>query len=132
MILVDTSIWIDYLGRDEPHVRQLLESGAVVVHSWIIGEIALGNLKNRLETLTHLMQLPDVPIAPIDTVLNMINDAPLYGLGIGYVDVQLLTSAYAAIDTQLWTRDRRLLTAARTLPIAYEPEVETILGSTYT
>ena len=129
MILVDTSIWIDYLGRGEPHLRQLLESGAVVIHSWIVGEIALGNLGNRLETLTLLMELPHLPIAPIDAVLGLIDDVPLHGLGIGYVDVQLLTAAYTAIDTQLWTRDRRLLTAARVLQVAYEPTMGSLMGA---
>lgn len=45
MILVDTSIWIDHLGRGEPQLAQALELRVVIVHPWIIGEIALGNLR---------------------------------------------------------------------------------------
>ncbi len=121
MILVDTSIWIDHLGRGDIHLAELLDSGKVVLHAWIVGEIALGNLRNREETLALLMEMPHLPIADADSVKELIEDVPLYGLGVGYVDVQLLTAAYTGVDTQLWTRDRRLLAAARLVGIAYEP-----------
>lgn len=123
MILVDASAWIDHFRQGDPTLIPLLASGAVVLHPWIVGEIALGNLRNRQETLTLLMEMPHLSVAAMESVRELTGDAPLHGLGIGYVDAQLLTAAYAAADTQLWTQDRRLLAAARLLRIAHEPAV---------
>lgn len=47
MILVDTSVWIDHLRRGDEHLSQLLDTGNVLVHAHVIGELALGNLKDR-------------------------------------------------------------------------------------
>ncbi len=46
-ILVDTSVWIDHLHRASPELRETLESGVVVTHSAVIGELACGNMANR-------------------------------------------------------------------------------------
>lgn len=128
MILVDTSIWIDHLGKGEPQLAELLEAGAVVVHPWIVAEIALGNLGNRQETLKLLMEMPQRAIAPFESVLALIGDVPLHGLGTGYVDAQLLAAACSAGDTELWTRDRPLL-AARVLQVAYEPTMGSVMDA---
>jgi len=118
VILVDTSVWIDHFRQGEPRLIRLLEMASVVMHPWIVGEIALGNLRNRGETLALLMEMPQLPVASTGSVLRLIGEAPLHGLGIGYVDAQLLAAAHAATDTSLWTRDRTLLSAAQTLQIA--------------
>jgi hypothetical protein len=49
VILVDTSIWIDHLRETNGALVALLQSDAVGVHPWIIGELACGNLSNRKE-----------------------------------------------------------------------------------
>jgi predicted nucleic acid-binding protein len=43
----------------------------------------------------------------------------LFGRGIGYVDAQLLAATMLTDDAQLWTRDRRLRSAAERLGTAY-------------
>lgn len=52
-------------------------------------------------------------------VMKLVDKHQLYGRGIGYVDSHLLTSAVLRRGTQLWTRDQRLLAAARQLAIAF-------------
>ncbi len=47
MILVDTSIWIDHLRKGEPRMAALLERGGALVHPFVIGELALGTLRQR-------------------------------------------------------------------------------------
>lgn len=51
MVLVDTSVWIDHLRQGEARLSKLLDEGEVVIHPFVIGELACGNLKNRNEIL---------------------------------------------------------------------------------
>ena len=42
MILVDTSVWIDHLRRKDDHLVSALLAGYVLIHPWVIGELACG------------------------------------------------------------------------------------------
>ena len=121
MILVDTSVWVDHFRNGNTKLVELLDRNAVVMHPFVVGEIACGNLADRASTLELLQQLPAAPVAEPDEILGYIARHRLHGKGIGYVDVHLLASAAIGI-TQLWTRDRRLLAVAcdlgRALPDA--------------
>lgn len=121
MILPDTSIWIDQLRAGDPELIAQLEIGTIVIHPWVIGEIALGNLAHRSRTLQALKELPAAPIVAIAEVFDIIEERSLHGLGIGYVDVQILASALAVPGTMLWTRDQRLHSAATRLGMAHGP-----------
>ena len=92
MILVDTSVWIDHLHRAEQTLVQALEAGQVLMHPFVVGELACGHLNNRQEVLTLLQALPAAPIASHPEVLGFIERRGLMGRGIGYVDVHLLAS----------------------------------------
>jgi predicted nucleic acid-binding protein len=117
LILVDTSVWVDHLRSGDAQLVDLLESNAVVIHPFVVGEIACGSLADRALTLDLLQHLPLAAVAEFDEILGYIERHSLHGKGIGYVDVHLLASA-AIGGTQLWTRDKRLLTAARDLGCA--------------
>ena len=119
MILVDTSVWVQHLRFGDAQLAALLEINSVVMHPYIVGEIACGSLSKRVPTLELLQQLPMAPVAESDEVLGYIEDHKLHGKGIGYVDVHLLASA-AIGGIRLWTRDRRLHAMAVTLGHAYE------------
>ena len=90
-------------------------------HPWVTGELALGNLRNREEVLALLRGLPQATVAEDDEVLSLIGRAELAGLGIGYVDVQLLAATKLTTDCTLWTRDKSLAAVAARLRIAFEP-----------
>jgi predicted nucleic acid-binding protein len=94
-----------------------LESNAVVMHPFVVGEIACGSLADRALTLELLQHLLLAAVAESDEILDYIERHNLHGKGIGYVDVHLLAST-AIGETKLWTRDKRLLTAARDLGCA--------------
>lgn len=111
-ILVDTSIWIDHLHRAEPSLQGFLGESRVIAHPMIIGELALGSIRNRSEVLSLLSGLPAAPVATPSEVLRLVEDRHLHGTGISLVDAHLLASALIGGDVRLWTRDRRLSAAA--------------------
>ncbi|MBC8055452.1 MAG: type II toxin-antitoxin system VapC family toxin [Rhizobiales bacterium] len=119
MILVDTSVWVDHLRQADPRLAALLQSGLVLIHPFVIGEIACGTLSKRVPTLELLQQLPMTPVADSNELLGFIASRHLHGRGIGYVDVHLLASTALNPGSRLWTRDKRLLEAAAALECAH-------------
>ena len=118
MILVDTSVWVDHLRIGDKALAGLLESGGVLVHPFVIGELALGNLRNRQAILACLQDLPRAHAATDQEVLHFIERHALAGLGIGYVDVHLLASTQLTPGSSLWTGDKRLSAVAERLGLA--------------
>ncbi|QIE26197.1 Ribonuclease VapC32 (plasmid) [Caballeronia sp. SBC1] len=112
MILVDTSIWIDHLRAGNAVLTDLLLSGRVLTHPFVIGELALGNLSQSDRVLESLLNLPRAVVATPEETVDFISSAALSGLGIGYVDASLLASTRLTPDARLWTRDKRLHAAA--------------------
>jgi predicted nucleic acid-binding protein len=123
MILVDTSVWVDHLRRGDARLQALLGAGQVLVHSFVIGELALGNLRGRDAILQSLQDLPKAVSAEASEVLDFIERNALFGLGIGYVDAQLLASARLSA-TLLWTHDKRLHEVAVRLGLAAQTSGE--------
>jgi predicted nucleic acid-binding protein len=117
LILADTSIWIDHFRSGNRELRQLLEQGQVVIHPFVIGELALGSLRHRAEALALLDLLPHVQIAQINEVRVTIQACRLYKLGIGLIDAHLIASVLIFSPTLLWTRDRWLRKAAEAVGI---------------
>jgi predicted nucleic acid-binding protein len=86
------------------------------VHPFVLGEIALGAISSRAEVLQRLSKLDAPRVARHDEVLALIERAPLWGRGVGWVDAHLIASA--RLDhIRLWTLDRRLATLARSLGV---------------
>ncbi len=120
MILVDTSIWVDHLRKGDETLAGLLDSGEILSHPFVIGELALGNLKQRSLILATLHDLPRAVSATDTEVLHFIDRHVLFGLGIGYVDAHLLAATRLTAGATLWTRDKPLLSAAGRLGLAAE------------
>ncbi len=118
MILVDTSIWIDHLRTGGELLAELLSAGRVLTHPFVIGELALGDMRQRGAILDALSNLPHAELATDAEVLSFINRQSLFGRGIGYVDVHLLASVRLTAGVQLWTRDNRLHSVAEQLGLA--------------
>ena len=107
MILVDTSVWVDHFRRGSPRLRELLEEGTVCMHPMVLGELACGNLPDRIRTIALLDSLPHAPQVKDEMVMGAIERRRLWAQGIGWVDAHLLCSALVS-GSQLWTFDRRL------------------------
>jgi len=121
LILVDTAIWIDHLRDDDAHLVGLLDRGQVLAHPWVTGELALGGIRSRAEILRLLDDLPQAPVASAAEIRELIEQHELFGLGIGFVDTQLLAATMLTAEAELWTRDRRLEAAARRFGRAHSP-----------
>jgi hypothetical protein len=114
MTLVDTSVWIDHLRKGNSTLKALLNDGEVLVHPFIVGELACGNLKNRSEILRLLDELPKAIVAENREVLRFVESNHLFGLGIGWIDVHLIASSMLNQSTLL-TLDKTLEQAHRKL-----------------
>jgi len=119
VILVDTSVWVDHLRGGDQELAELLDLGLVLVHPFVVGELALGRFRQREIILEALLQLPRTVMATDGEVLAFISRQKLFGRGIGYVDVHLLAAVRLTTGSQLWTRDRHLLETARGLGLAF-------------
>ena len=118
MILVDTSVWVEHLRSASAILSALLDNGGVLGHPFVLGELALGNLRQRDDFLRALQRLPQATSASHLEVLQFIDREALYGRGIGYVDAHLLAAARLTAGSKLWTRGRRLQTVAGQLGLA--------------
>jgi predicted nucleic acid-binding protein len=119
-MLVDTSIWVEHLRRNQLGLVSLLHRADVQCHPFIIGELACGSISGRSEILQLLRGLPSVQVAQNEEVMTFVERHRLMGRGVGWVDVHLLASATLE-SVLLWTADRRLAAIARSLGVYGEP-----------
>jgi predicted nucleic acid-binding protein len=118
MVLVDTSVWVSHLRDGNAGLEKLLNGGDVICHTFIVGELACGNLKNRHEILTYLQSLPMAILAEGEEALKFIENHRLMGKGLGYIDVHLIASAVLT-DVPLWTFDKTLDKYTKKIGISY-------------
>jgi predicted nucleic acid-binding protein len=118
MILVDTSVWIDHLRSGDETLAKLLNAGSVLTHPFVIGELALGDLRHRETVLTLLQGLAFAATASDVEALAFISRHGLAGRGIGYIDAHLLAATRLTAGAALWTRDKRLAGIADDLGLA--------------
>jgi len=117
LILADTSVWIDHFRSGNKELHRQLSRGQVVIHPFIIAELALGSLKDRTKSLALLDLLPHVRVAQLNEIRALIEARRLYGHGIGLTDAHLIASVLINPPTLLWTRDKQLRRLAEALGI---------------
>jgi predicted nucleic acid-binding protein len=121
MILVDTSVWIDHFRTGGSKLGDLLSQALVMVHPFVMGELACGNLKARTRILSDLEALPSAVSATHGEVMRLVEARKLWGLGIGWIDAHLLASALLS-NCPLWTLDGKLVQAAAAVGVKlYRP-----------
>jgi predicted nucleic acid-binding protein len=112
VILVDTSVWIDHLRHGEAELRKIIEDDRLLCHPFVIGELALGSLRERDDVIAFLAAQREAPVATHFEVMTVIDQYAIFSMGIGYIDAHLLASLLLDRRASLWTRDRRLIGAA--------------------
>ena len=117
MVLADTSVWIEHFRHGSSSLEDRLSEGLVLMHPFVSGEIACGNLKDRAAILSGLHALPAASPASDAEVLQLIEDRRLWGKGLGWIDIHLLAAALLS-NCRLWTLDARLAKAARELGVS--------------
>lgn len=122
MILVDTSVWIDHFHQADSHLVDLLRDDLVASHPMVIGELALGSLARRDETLALLSELTTMPTLSHTELLAFVRGRGLWGRGLSLVDAHLLGSTVLVAGASLWTGDKRLRAAAGQAGVAHSVE----------
>lgn len=118
MILIDTSVWIDFLHSGGDLLEHVLSNGDAVIHPFVLGELALGSIRNRALMFQLLNTLPSALVARNVEVLAAIENWSLSNSGLGYVDVHLLCSVSLMAGCRLYTHDKRLQLVAEVLHLA--------------
>lgn len=118
-VLVDTSVWVDHFRSRNEELAKLLMQDAVLIHPWVLGELACGTPPSRVQTLADLATLQSGKVATVDEVMAFAESERLYGHGCGLVDLGLLASALITPGARLWTLDRRLAGLAERLGVAH-------------
>lgn len=120
LVLVDTVVWADHIDHSDDLLHELLRERRVLMHPFVIGELAMGNLKRRALMLRDLHKLPAVEVATEGEMLRFVEERLLFGRGIGFVDAHLLAAVQLTAGAKLWTRDRRLRVSAEEMGIDFK------------
>jgi predicted nucleic acid-binding protein len=118
MILADTSVWVNHFRQGESHLQEALVDGKLLIHPFVVGEIACGNLRGRVRLIHDLRRLPSAVVASHEEVLALLEHHRLFGTGLGWIDAHLLASARLT-GCQLWTLDGPLRAAAAGMKVSY-------------
>jgi predicted nucleic acid-binding protein len=124
VILVDTSIWIDHFRYGEAELRKIINDDRLLCHPIVIGELALGSLRERDAVIAFLAAQREATIATHAEVMTIIDRHSIFSMGIGYTDAHLLTSTLLDRRSSLWTRDKRLAAAAEKVGATLHPHAQ--------
>jgi predicted nucleic acid-binding protein len=120
-VIADSSVWIDHINKGDGELASALRRRMIMLHPMVIGEVALGSIRQRELVLSELNALPQATPATHAEVMAMVQWLKLHGCGIGYVDTHLLAATKQIKNCLLWTRDKRLREQAERLGVAYAP-----------
>ena len=121
IVLADTSVWTDHIRNGDAQMQVLADGERLLMHPYVIAELRMGNLKRRKTFLSSLQKMDMAVRASDEEVAALVENHRLFGSGIGWIDVHLLTSVLLMDEVRLWTRDRRLNAAAQRLGVAFQP-----------
>ncbi len=114
MILVDTSVWVNFLRKSDPDTVDMLKTYLKKDHiyavSAVFGELLQGAKNKREEALISKLweNLPKVEEDQLFIMAGRLSkDYKLYASGVGLIDCYILA---AAMDNNLtlWTLDKKL------------------------
>lgn len=117
-ILADANIWVHHWRIPNPQLLELTDAGRILTHPIVIGELSMGNLRNREATLWSLVRLGRPPLATDAETRQMVEARRLWGRGIGWNDAKILASVVIG-NCLLWTRDARLDEIAAEMSVAW-------------
>lgn len=120
IVLADTSVWTDHIRNGDAQMQVLADGERLLMHPYVIAELRMGNLKRRKTFLSGLHEMDMAVRASDEEVAALVENHRLFGSGIGWIDVHLLTSVLLMDEVRLWTRDRRLNAAAQRLGVAFQ------------
>ena len=117
-VVVDTNIWVFHWRHPTRLLTDMVADGEIWTHPIVIGELSMGTLRNREQTLWDLTRLGRPPLATDAETRQMVEARRLWGRGIGWNDAKILASVVIG-GCLLWTRDIRLDEIAEELKVAW-------------
>ena len=117
MIVLDTSVWIEFLNAHEPYftkVSKVLSEGRVVALDVVLGELLQG-ARTKRETKLIADFFENLPIVKTENCFYhaglLSQKENLLQAGIGLMDAAILYTCYTH-QIQLWTLDKKILKKA--------------------
>ena len=114
MILIDTSVWIEFFRKKEPYfteLRELIESSEVLVHEIVFGELLQG-CKSKSEEkfiLDYWENLNKITSGGSFIEAGKLSFShKLIDKGIGLID-SVLISQVKNRKVKIWTLDKKIL-----------------------
>jgi predicted nucleic acid-binding protein len=120
MVIVDTSVWVDFLRAGDGRLGEWITSDQILQHPYVTAEIGMGSFRSvheRSRVIDLLESFEQVKIADDRTFHGFVSANTLFGTGIGFADAQLIYSCTINPDARLVTRDKRLAEQAQRLEI---------------
>lgn len=122
MVIVDTSIWIEFFKRNEPYfseLKDLIESSEAIVHEVIFGELLQG-CKNKSEVSFILEYWENLNTLTSENSFleagKLSYERRLKDKGIGLIDSVIINEAMKR-NLKLWTLDKKILKVLNTKEI---------------
>jgi predicted nucleic acid-binding protein len=119
MILVDTSVLIDYLQTNDARLLSLMQKHGAAVCGITRAEVLCGALgakhRQRLLSALNVLQLASIPDTLWDTVGDHLAALRAGGVTIPFPDAVIAALAID-LDIELWTRDKHFADVQRILP----------------
>ena len=120
-ILADTNIWCNFFRQGEPTLSKLIEHDFLTIHPLVIGELSVGTLPSRQQTIKDLHAFPALRPATYQETHVLLEENKLWGMGLQWNDLAILASVLASDNVLLWTEDKRLAKAADHFSVHYTP-----------
>lgn len=118
MILVDTSVWVDFLKRKPfffPTLQTLIETQSVVTAGCVFGELLQGAKNSREQNiiLGYWENLPKREEEGIWIEAGLLSSTyKWFSQGVGLIDAFLICFA-RTYQLQIWTLDKKLLSVLK-------------------
>ncbi len=113
MIILDTSIWIEFLKQNPKYynkIKELLENQKILAVECIFGELLQGtrNKREKEILLNYWDNLPKCESKNVWIDAGILSaERKFFSKGIGLIDCAILTSAQKN-NSKLWTLDKKL------------------------
>jgi predicted nucleic acid-binding protein len=120
-VLVDSSVWIDFLNGDQRTLTlsDMIIENVVVTHDLVEAELRAGFLNTSRDSFfRYFCDLPRLMFSDIPGIFDFIERKQLYGRGLSFIDLTLLIAAIVD-QAVIWTHDKNFKKACLQFGIAY-------------
>ena len=113
MIIVDTSVWIEFLKGNEPIFRRmqaLLENREIIALEPVFGELLQGakNKRERQVITDYWKNTPRIDESELWIVAGLYaGEKKLFAKGVGLIDAYIVIASLKT-NAQIWTLDEKL------------------------